>query len=256
MPLWRRLSQTPAIRALAIQSATLALIAAALWLLDKTTGVRVSLVVVVLAQGAIAAVASHYIRQARWWIWIQLLFPLALYMAHGLQIQPIFSLLAFVLFLGLYWSTFLTQVPFYPSRPSTWRAILRLLPKNRVLRFIDVGSGLGGVVLNLAKHRPDSKFTGIELAPLPWLVSLLRARASRQHVDFLCGDYTNLDFSHYDVVFAYLSPVAMPSLWAKAQLEMQPGSLLLSYEFPIAGKKSNIIESPDKDGPDLYGWQM
>ena len=85
---------------------------------------------------------------------------------------------------------------------------------------------------------------------------MLRARVSRSPARFVRGDYADLDFSQYDVVFAYLSPVAMPALWQKANAEMCPGSLLLSYEFPIAGKKWNIIKTPEHGGPDLYGWRM
>jgi predicted O-methyltransferase YrrM len=74
---------------------------------------------------------------------------------------------------------------------------------------------------------------GIELAPLPWLVSRLRAAWSGSRARFLRGDYEQLNFAEYDLVFAYLSPAAMPALWRKAQREMRPGSLLASYEFEI-----------------------
>jgi predicted O-methyltransferase YrrM len=54
-----------------------------------------------------------------------------------------------------------------------------------------------------------------------------------------------LDFAQFDVVFAYLSPAAMPELWKKAQREMRPGSLLISYEFPIEGVEPNLIVCPE-----------
>ena len=51
-------------------------------------------------------------------------------------------------------------------------------PSDRPVRAVDIGSGLGGLVLELARRRPDSVFMGIELAPLPWLLSWLRAMAT------------------------------------------------------------------------------
>ncbi|GAC1436513.1 MAG: hypothetical protein NVSMB6_32690 [Burkholderiaceae bacterium] len=57
------------------------------------------------------------------------------------------------------------------------------------------------------------------------------------------------------MVFAYLSPAAMPALWLKAQREMQPGALLLSYEFPVDGRLPDLTVLPHPQGPPLYGWR-
>lgn len=225
-------------------------------LINHQTSFGMSILTVAILQGAIAAGLSRVFKLASWWLAIQFIFPIAAIGVQALKLPPTAFLIAFVILLGLYWSTFRTQVPFYPSSPATWKAVTELLPTDRPLQFIDIGSGLGGLSLHLARARPDCKFLGIELAPLPWLVSVLRVYVSRSPAQFIRGDYTNLDFSQYDVVFAYLSPVAMTPLWEKAKAEMRPNSLLLSYEFPIADKKWNIIKSPAQGGPNLYGWQM
>jgi predicted O-methyltransferase YrrM len=73
---------------------------------------------------------------------------------------------------------------------------------------------------------------------------------------FIRGDYMTLDFAHYDVVFAYLSPAAMEALWEKAHNEMRPGSLLLSYEFAIPGQMPDLVLEPMHTGCALYGWRM
>ena len=124
------------------------------------------------------------------------------------------------------------------------------------MRAIDIGSGLGGLVLELAKRRPDSYFDGIELAPLPWLASQLRATFTRKNARFILGDYESLNFSQYDLVFAYLSPAAMSALWKKASSEMKSGSILLSYEFLITEKAPEIIIMPKGRGPSLYIWHF
>jgi len=68
------------------------------------------------------------------------------------------------------------------------------------------------------------------------------------------GDYRALDFAQYDVVFAYLSPAAMPALREKAQAEMRPGTLLLSYEFGFAGMPPDVTLPVAPNGTVLYGW--
>lgn len=245
----------PAVQALAIQAFAALLSFGFGRLFSSYSSHQVSIGEVIILQGVLAAALTFWRGLARWWIAIQLLFPIALLTVLALQLPPWLFLLAFVFLLSLYWSTFRTQVPFYPSGPATWNAVARLLPVGRTLNLIDIGSGLGGFVLEMARRRPDSRFIGIELAPLPWLISVLRGRFSGNTATFLRGDYEALDFSGFDVVFAYLSPAAMPALWQKFQLEMRPGTLLLSYEFPIEGAPPQLTVLPHPQGPKLFGWQ-
>jgi hypothetical protein len=209
-----------------------------------------------LLQGAAAALISRLFGLAAWWLLIQALLPVALLATLALHLPPILFLFAFIVSLGLYWSTFRTQVPFYPSGPAAWEAAAGMLPADRPVKFIDIGSGLGALVLHLSKRRPESVFEGIEVAPLPWLWSVLRARIGRHRASFIRGDYGRLDFASYDVVFAYLSPAAMPALWQKARAEMRPGTLLLSYEFHIPGMPPHMTVAPADGGRSLYGWRM
>jgi hypothetical protein len=251
--LWPRLLRAPAVRAALIQFLALVPMLALAYLLD-TFHITVSLFGAALLQGAIAALLTYKLGLASWWRPIQFLFPVALLAVQALHLPPALFLLAFLFLLGLYWSTFRTQVPFYPSGPAVWSAVAALLPDERPLRLIDIGSGLGGLVLNLAARRPDCECIGIELAPLPWLWSRLRAAVAGSGARFVRGDYENLDFADYDVVFAYLSPAVMTALWRKAEREMRPGTMLLSYEFSIDGKMPSKTISATAVGPALYVW--
>jgi SAM-dependent methyltransferase len=256
-PIWG----SPAVQALLIQCAALPLCALSATLLPLMH-VDITLGAVALLQGGIAAALSWWRKLAPWWLAIQLVFPVALLAGAGLGLPPSLFLAGFVVLLLIYWSTFRTQVPYFPSGKRAWDAVADLLPPDRALSVIDIGSGLGGLVLDLARRRPDSRFAGIELAPLPWLVSRLRAatignRGNRgNRVRFVRGDYERLDLGDYDVVFAYLSPAAMDALWRKASAEMRPGALLLSYEFSIGAKPPDLTIMPTGRGPSLYGWHF
>ncbi len=214
---------------------------------------------VAVVQGLLAAAITWKFGLASWWRAIQLLFPLALLAALALQLPSWLFLLLFLILLGLYWSTFRTQVPYYPSNPAVWDAVRQQLPPpgdtaGRPLRLIDIGSGLGGLVLYLARVRPDAACEGIELAPLPWLYSWLRARLTRANARFRLGDYEKLDFAAYDLVFAYLSPAAMAGLWRKASAEMRPGAMLASYEFAIDARAPDRTIHATEGGVPLYIW--
>jgi SAM-dependent methyltransferase len=249
------LLRAPAVRALLCQLAAFPLTLLAVYLLARA-GTRPSYLVAAILQGVFAAVLTWRWRLASWWIAICLLFPLALYAADGLELPPWLFLAVFLFMLVLYWSTFRTQVPYYPSGRTAWQAVAGQLPQGRRVSVIDIGSGLGGLVMDLARRRPDIDATGIELAPLPWLASWLRARLTNSRARFIRGDYESLDFSDYDAVFAYLSPAAMTALWRKAGREMRPGSMLMSYEFAIQGAPPTVSLDLQDTGRTLYIWHF
>ena len=250
-----RLLGAPAVQALLCQLAAFPLTLLAVYVLARA-GASPSYPSAALAQGLFAALLTRWRRLAPWWLAIQFLFPLALLGASQFDIAPWLFLAVFLFMLVLYWSTFRTQVPYYPSGRAAWEAVAAQLPADRPVSVIDIGSGLGGLVLDLARRRPDVKATGIELAPLPWLASWLRARLTGSRAVFLRGDYESLDFADYDAVFAYLSPAAMTALWRKARREMRPGSMLMSYEFAIdESTPSASVEVPET-GRTLYIWHF
>lgn len=248
--------QTPAVRAFLLQVlaffATLVVLSVAEIVIDGET----PLPVWAALQGAFAALLSRWSRLAKWWVVIQLFFPGFVLAAQAIHLPPLIFLGIFVVLLTLYWTTFRTQVPFFPSTRTTWEAVAKLLPQGGPIHFVDIGSGFGGLVLHLAALRPDSCVSGVELAPLPWFVSRMRAGLARSRGQFFRRDYLELNLADYDVVFAFLSPAAMPALWEKAREEMRKGSLLLSYEFPISGATPEIVLPTDDRGASLYGWRM
>ena len=250
-----RFLRFPAVRALLLQLAAFPLTLAIVYLL-ASGGAVFHYWHVALVQGAVAALLSWWRGLANWWRAIQLAFPLALLGASQLAIPPAAFLAIFLFLLLLYWSTYRTQVPYYPSGRRVWDAVAAALTQDRPLRVIDIGSGIGGLVLDLQRRRPESRIEGIELAPLPWLASRLRALATGSRARFIRGDYERLDLGQYDVVFAYLSPAAMSALWRKAVREMRPGSTLFSYEFIIHDRPPSRVIHPTTGGPALYIWDF
>lgn len=250
------LLRVPAAQALLIQSFCFLVVLGLAQGAASLGGNQMTVAIAAILQGLMAAVMAGVCGLAPWWLFIQAIFPISLAAVLALQVPPALFLIAFIASVGWYWNAFRTQVPYYPSRLPVWLSVGSLLPSDRPIRFIDIGSGLGGLVLHLAKTHQNGKFVGIEIAPLPWLVSVLRGWLARSSARFLRGDYGRIDFADYDVVFAYLSPAAMPALWRKANAEMRAGTLLLSYEFDIPGVAPHLVSTPAGSGPPVYGWYM
>lgn len=246
-------SLAPSLKALLIQVVALLVIAIALICLKLATGMSLPLTFWILLSGLMAAILAVWRRMDWWWVVMELLFAPALLVVNTWSIPPVVFLVAFLLLLGVFWSTYRTQVPLFLSGTAVWDAVETILP-DRPLRCIDIGSGLGGAMLALAERRPDCAFFGVEIAPLPWLISVVRARIRRSRTQFTRRDYRTINLADYDVVFSYLSPAAMPSLWQQATAQMVPESMLISYEFGLAAISPDAIYQLDGSKSTLFLW--
>lgn len=246
----------PALLALLIQPCALALVILP-WALAAAGRTVFDWYILATAQGIVAMAIAVVLRMDAWWRLILLIFPVSLLLMLQLALPSWVYLTGFVLTLGLFWTTFRTQVPFYPSHPAVWKRVAAYLPTATSPGLVDVGSGLGGLVMYLARVRPHGCFVGVELAPLPWLFSYCRARLGGVHnAEFILKSYAALDFARFDVVFAYLSPVAMADLWRQAKAQMRPGSVLLSYAFIVPGEQPDEILYVENNRPPIYLWRF
>ncbi len=247
---------SPALQALLIQAIAFGLVLTVAYGMPVLTRFQLNLGIAAILQGVMAALLSRWRNMAPWWMPIQLVFPFAAIAVHAAHLPSWIFLVAFLLLAALFWTTFRTQVPYYPSTPVVWQAVADSLPQDRALRIIDVGSGFGGLAMRLAALRPDSTVEGVEVAPLPWCASAIRASLAHSKARFRRADYGQLHFGDYDVVFAYLSPAAMPALWRKARAEMRPGSLLLSCEFDVPGATPHFVKRASATARPLFGWRF
>ncbi|MDP7599794.1 MAG: hypothetical protein QF605_00275, partial [Rhodospirillales bacterium] len=71
------------------------------------------------------------------------------------QVPPWIFLLVFVALLLVYWNTARNQMPFCLTTRITWAALAELLPEEKGGQFIDIGCGIGGALLYLARQRPS-----------------------------------------------------------------------------------------------------
>ncbi len=129
----------------------------------------------------------------------------------------------------------LTRVPLYNSSRGAWQALLALIPEDEPWVVVDLGAGLGGPLAFLAKRRPRASFVGVEASPLVWLAAWLRTLPVRRNCRIRLGSLWSQPLAECQMVYAFLSPIPMPGLWAKATAEMSTGALLVSNTFAVPG---------------------
>ncbi|MBK9777817.1 MAG: hypothetical protein IPP62_15925 [bacterium] len=209
---------------------------------------------VVLGIQAVAAfVVSRSLRQPFWWQLINAAFFPVIGLARHLTIHPGWYLAGFAVLALTSLGSLRTRVPLYLSSSAAVDAVVQRLPERPGLKVIDLGCGLGGWLLRLKAARPDLVASGVEMAPLNFLVS--RLRLSRR-AEVRLGSIWETDLSGYDVVYAYLSPAPMPRLWEKVRREMRPGSLFISNSFDVPGfPPDETVELHDLSRARLLVWR-
>lgn len=188
-----------------------------------------------LLQGLLAAGCSRLLGLGSAWLWFQALLPFALFWQLGHRVSPWFYPLL-LLGLGLVFGGGLrSRVPLYHSNRAAWRALQELVPVGEPMSVADLGAGLGGPLVFLARRRPQARFLGVEASLLVWFLAWFRALPVRANCRMRLGSLWELPLGQFQLVYAFLSPVPMPALWDKARQEMAPGTLLVSNSFEIPG---------------------
>lgn len=207
-------------------------------------------------QGLCAACLAYWLGCARWWLLIHVLFMPALVLTLWLNLPPWIYLIGLIGLILVYWNSFRSQVPLFLSNHQTVEHCVAWLPNDKPLRVLDVGSGTGSFACQLATLRPDWQVTGIESAPIPYWLSRWLGRAQK-NLQLFHGNFWQQRMNHYDVVYAFLSPVPMPTLWKKLQNEMRPESLLISNSFSVVGEEPEaVIEVNDRRKTKLYCYRI
>ncbi|HSC82469.1 MAG TPA: class I SAM-dependent methyltransferase [Pseudomonas sp.] len=250
-------SRYPALLALLAQILALAILAGLVLALLQFAGWRLLPWTAVVLQGVLAAALGHWLGLRGWWLPLNLAFAPGLLALQSGQWPAWWFLAAFLLLLLINWNSFRERVPLYLSGARARQHLserLSELPAD--FRFIDLGCGLGGTLLQLARDYPAARLVGVETAPLVFLCAWLRCLPYRN-----CRvRYRNLwqePLGEYAAVYCFLSPAPMPELWRKARGEMHAGSLLISNTFEIPGVPAQeIIELRDWRGSRLLIWQL
>jgi hypothetical protein len=223
----------------------------AIFALRYTVTPPAGIVSIVIMQAGIAGAFALASRAPRWWVIIHLLFSPLIIAARALDVAPVWYLFAFLALSAVFWSTFRSRVPLFLTNQATARALLQALPQERAVHLVDLGCGTGELLRRLAMSRPDCRFTGVENAPLPWLIARLRNR-NLDNVTIRRDDLWSLPLGGFDVVYAFLSPVPMPRLGRKAALEMRRDALLIANSFEIPGLSADTVIDGEPGARALY----
>jgi hypothetical protein len=203
--------------------------------------------IVSLAIGVIAFALARWARLPWWWQIIHLFFAPCIWVGLQLPISPLWHLGAFIVLLLVFRGAASERVPLYLSGKECTVWLAALLPERT--RLLDIGAGIGSLLSPLAERRPDLYLSGIDHAPLPWLVG--KCRTWRTRIDWRWGNFWTHSLTPYQAVYCFLSPAPMAALWEKACREMAAGSFFISKAFPVPGQVPEARLGPEDRPVDI-----
>jgi hypothetical protein len=256
----RLLRRPPILRALLSLVISMVLVGATTAALLSHYGTQPDALIILGGIGLLSAVIGHQLMLAKWWIPILILFPSALGASLGASLRfdvPSWIYLAcFTTLLIVYWNAAGDRVPLFLSNAQTCAAIDTVI-QNNTKSFIDIGCGVGSVLVYLGRRHPEIHFTGIETAPIPFLISKLRVLVGGMtNVSIHFQNMWSSNLQQFDIVYCFLSPEPMIKLFDKVETEMRPGTLFVSNSFIVPGHASDdVIDVGDVRQTKLLIWR-
>ncbi|MBS4050856.1 MAG: hypothetical protein KGZ69_06600 [Methylomonas sp.] len=186
----------------------------------------------IVIQPLFAVLLSRLFGQPLWWIPIHLFFLPAVWVVLQLNLPAWIYLAGFSLLVLIFWGTVKGDVPLFLSSPAVSRALSDIVRRQRAESLIDLGAGIGSVVIPLANRFPQMSITAVERAPIPWLILSWRCRGI-VNIKVCRDNFWDYPLGNFSVVFAFLSPKVMSRLGEKCRNELGEDSLLVSSTFPL-----------------------
>ncbi|MBM4177647.1 class I SAM-dependent methyltransferase [Candidatus Gribaldobacteria bacterium] len=113
--------------------------------------------------------------------------------------------------------------------------------------FYDLGCGTGRVLVKVQKQT-KARVVGFEMSPIYWLISWLNLKInqiSQKNGKVYLRDFFKADLSKANLIFLFLMPKPLNKLEIKLKKELNKGSKIISYCFPLPNLKPYLtLQSP------------
>ena len=157
-----------------------------------------------------------------------------------------FLLASLIVLAGMVVLPIFSGAPWHPLMPYTIRRILNFADIRSGETICDLGCGDGRVLITAAKEY-SAKGVGVEIDPLK--VGLARLLAKFKKVDdrvsIIRGNIFDFDPSDADIVYLYLTHLALDKLCPEILKKLKPTVRIVSYRFCIRGMTPEKV-SADK----------
>jgi hypothetical protein len=142
-----------------------------------------------------------------------------------------------------------------PSSRKALSSILHLIKETSPDgNIIDLGSGWGTLCFAVAKAFPKKEVHGYENSPAPYMFCLLiKVLLKRKNLHFTFRNFHEISLHEAGLVLCYLYSGAMTKLKLKLELELRPGTMVISNTFAMPiWKPKKVVELKDLYRTKIY----
>lgn len=137
---------------------------------------------------------------------------------------------------------FRKRAPFVPAPRRMIDQLSALVDLNAESVVYDLGCGDGRVLRSLYRRYPAARYVGIENDSFPYLLArIANWNIPAHHLLIKRKNFFAEDLSSATHIVMYLFPEVMDQLLPKLEKELQPGTVLISFDFPFTDKKPERI---------------
>lgn len=126
-----------------------------------------------------------------------------------------------------------TKLPYVPSHKNVVRKIIQLGILDNKKHVVDLGSGLGWLLVTLAKHHVETQFYGVELRKIFFWMSKMYTFGFRHRIHITQGDMFDYDIREADAIVGFWIPSLMPELLEKFRNECAQDCVIISNMFRL-----------------------
>lgn len=151
-----------------------------------------------------------------------------------------------------------SKTPWVPLNKKHIRRLLKLADLNENSILYDLGSGDGRVLITAAREFRVGRLRGIEISWFFYWLTKLKIKFFNltDKITVKRGDFFEEDLSQANVIICYLLTGTLERLKFKFIQELAPGTLILSFIFPIHGWQPIRVDKPSPKSQPIYIYKI
>ena len=163
-------------------------------------------------------------------------------MTIALFILLILILIFFVFFTVQFYNiVFRGFAPFVCTRSRVIKRILEELKIEDKATIYELGCGRAGFLHACRKRYPKARLVGVEYSFLPYIIGQIQNSFVGDKIEIIKQNFLKVDLSQANVIYCYLNIETMKRLAVKFEKECRPGTIIISYLFPLLNMESEKI---------------
>ena len=133
--------------------------------------------------------------------------------------------------------------PYVPTPMHIVRRMVALAELKSGDVVYDLGAGDGRLLIVAKKQVSKIVAIGYELVPTVWLLGKIRILLSGTRITWKMADVRTADFRDADCIFLYLLPGVLDQLLPVFDVQLKPGTRVISSVFPLPGREPERTET-------------